>query len=260
MTITQFLSNESVQQSIYRALSDKAPQFIASVTSLVSSNPNLINIDKKSLLAACMTAASLDLPINQSLGFAYIIPYKNVAQFQLGWKGLVQLAQRSGQYKTINVTEVKEGELISRDRLAGTLNFSWTENEEEREKAKTIGFVAFFELINGFQKMLYMTKEELKAHATRYSQSYKSTGSTNLWRDDFDTMAAKTVLKLLLNKFGVLTVDMQNALTNDQVAFKDDKTVYIDNDEENEELLEPKVTKSKLETKLNNKEEDHASK
>lgn len=258
LTITQYLNNEGVFKSVERALADKAPQFIASVTSLVSTNPGFANVDKKSLLSACMTAASLDLPINQSLGFAYIIPYKDVAQFRIGWKGLVQLAQRSGQYRTINVTEVKKGEIESRDRLTGDITFAWIEDDAEREKEETVGFVAYFELVNGFHKMLYMTKSELESHAKRYSQSYKANRQgMNPWRDDFDTMARKTVLKLLLNKFGVMTIEMQNALLSDQTAVKDGSVVYVDADDE-VETTENKsgVTKKGLEAKLNGKKEE----
>lgn len=230
LTITQYVNQESVRKNIEQTLGEKAPQFIASVSSLVNSDTKFANVDKKSLLAACLVAASLDLPINQSLGFAYIIPYKGVAQFQAGWKAYVQLAQRSGQFKTINVSDVREGEISGKNRLTGEITFQWCDDEAERSKRTVVGYVAFLRLVNGFEKMLYMTTDELKKHATKYSQAFRANSSAmNMWRDDFDAMAKKTVIKLLISKYGPMTTDMQKVQVADQAEIDGDKMRYLDN-------------------------------
>ena len=181
----------------------------------------------ESVLTAALTAASLDLPINQNLGFAYLIPYKNkggeVCQFQMGYKGFIQLAQRSGYYKTINATDVREGEMTGFDRLSGELSFEWLD-DAERSKAKVVGYVAYFQLLNGFEKSLFMTTEELEKHAMKYSKNYAKY-KTGLWADNFDSMAKKTVLKLLISKFGPLNTQLEDAIQKDQTA--DDE--YVDN-------------------------------
>ena len=146
LTITQYVNQDSVANNIQQVLKDRTPQFITSIVSLVNSNEKLKACDKKSVLGACLVAASLDLPINQNLGFAFIIPYKDQAQFQMGYKGYIQLAMRSGQFKTINVTDVKEGEIKGNNRLSGEIEFEWIA-ESEREKVKTVGFVAYIKFI-----------------------------------------------------------------------------------------------------------------
>lgn len=233
-SITQYVAHEAVQANIQQVLKDKTPQFIASVSSLVSSNEGLKKCDNGSILRACLVAASLDLPINQNLGFAYVIPYGNEAQFQMGYKGFIQLAMRSGQFKTINVTEVKEGEIAENNLLTGEIKFDWL---PDREKLKTIGYVSYMKLINGFEKILYMTNEQLNSHGKKYSQTYKK--GFGKWKDEFDSMAKKTVVKLLLSKYAPMTVDMQKAQLADQAVIKDDTFQYIDNDsEESKDRLE----------------------
>ncbi len=230
LSITQYINNDLVQKNIQDVLKDRTPQFIASVVSLVNANEALNNCDRKSVLSACLTAAALNLPTNPSLGMAYIIPYGNVAQFQIGWKGLVELAVRTRRYKFINAVEVREGELGEEDPLRGTIEFNWIKDRKERSQAKIIGYVGYFELIEGFQKMLYMTVDELEAHANKYSQSYKNKSSkTNQWRDDFDGMAKKTVLKLLINRFGPKSAELRTALEADQAVIDGEKLNYIDN-------------------------------
>lgn len=231
LTIQQYIRSDAVQEAVRKSLNDKAPQFIASLSSLIAQNKNLALCEPKSILAACMTAASLDLPFNQSLGFAHIIPYKGVAQFQMGWRGFVQLAQRSGLYSTINVTDVREGEIAGINRLTGELNYTWCDDEKERALLPIVGYTAYFRLNNNFEKSLYMTVDELKSHAKQYSQAYKSNSSVmNPWRDNFDSMAKKTVIKLLLGRFGPMTVDMQQAQVADQAVISDDGERYIDNE------------------------------
>lgn len=230
LSIVQYVSNENVQKNIQEVLRERTPQFITSMVSLVNSNASLKACDKQSVMAACLVAASLNLPINPSLGLAYIIPYGNIAQFQIGWKGLVDLAIRTKRYKHINVVDVREGELGKKDMLKGTIQFHWIEDEEERNKAKVIGYVSYFELMEGFEKILYMTVDQLEKHAKKYSQSYrKNSPNMNQWRDDFDSMAKKTVLKLLINRFGPKNAELERALEADQAAIDERGTKYIDN-------------------------------
>ena len=238
--VVGYIKQDAVVSRVNELLQDRAPQFLTSLTTAINENDKLAACEPQSVLTAALTAASLDLPINQNLGFAYLIPYNGkkkvkgedgkdtwvenqTCQFQMGYKGFVQLAQRSGFYKTINATDVREGEIESNDRLSGEITFNWLE-PEEREKAPVIGYVAYFKLLNGFEKMFYMTSEELNNHAKKYSKNFAKWNS-GLWKDDFDSMAKKTVLKLLISKFGPLNTKLQNALAEDQKV--DGK--YIDN-------------------------------
>jgi len=189
----------------------------------------------------------MDLPINQNLGFAYIIPYKGNAQFQMGYKGFIQLAQRSGQFKTINVSDVRTGEITKIDRLSGEIQFEW---KEDRLKLPVIGYVGYMELTNGFKKTLYMTIEELKAHGLRFSQTMKK--GFGLWTSDFDAMASKTVIKLLLAKYAPLTVDMQTAQLADQAIIKgQDEFEYTDNVPELPEEVAKEKEKERLKKHIN---------
>lgn len=232
MKLTEYIRQDNVKQSVEEVLKNKAPQFIASVSSLVSQNEGLKLAEPASIMRACLTAASLDLPINQNLGFAYIIAYKDhktgltYAQFQMGWRGFVQLAMRSGQFQGINVTDVRVGEMGKNDRLTGKIEFEFFP-DDERSKLPIAGYVAYFKLVNGFEKIHYMSMDEIKKHGTKYSKSYaKGFGP---WKDDFDSMARKTVLKLLLAKFAPMTVEMNTATLADQSIIKEDGEVYIDN-------------------------------
>jgi len=226
LSIAQYVRQDAVTQRLNELLGKRAPQFVTSLVSAVNANQMLANCKPESVLTAALTAASLDLPINQNLGFAYLIPYKNkggeVCQFQMGYKGFIQLAQRSGYYKTINATDVREGEMTGFDRLSGELSFEWLEGAE-RNKAKVVGYVAYFQLLNGFEKSLFMTTEELEKHAQKYSKNYAKY-KTGLWADNFDSMAKKTVLKLLISKFGPLNTQLEDAIQKDQTA--DDE--YVD--------------------------------
>ena len=238
--VVGYIKQDAVVSRVNELLQDRAPQFLTSLTTAINENDKLAACEPQSVLTAALTAASLDLPINQNLGFAYLIPYNGkkkvkgedgkdtwvenqTCQFQMGYKGFVQLAQRSGFYKTINATDVRDGEIESNDRLSGEITFNWLE-PGEREKAPVVGYVAYFKLLNGFEKMFYMTSEELNNHAKKYSKNFAKWNS-GLWKDDFDSMAKKTVLKLLISKFGPLNTNLQNALAEDQKV--DGK--YIDN-------------------------------
>lgn len=210
--LKSMLNNDNVKARFKEILGAKAPGFISSILSVANSNTLLQRAEPQSVMNAAVIAATLDLPINPNLGFAYIIPYGNSAQFQLGYKGIIQLAMRSGQYKTINVNEVYEGEIKKVNRFTGEYEFG------ERTSDQIVGYMAYFKLTNGFEKYLYMTKEECEKHGKKYSQTYKR--GTGLWSTEFDSMSRKTCLKMLLSKYGILSIDMQRAQLFDQAVVK----------------------------------------
>lgn len=213
LTVADYAHNEVFIKRLEDTLGSKTSQFIASVLSLSNSDPKLVGCDPSKLFNTCLLAASINLPINPNLGFAYVIRYKDDIQLQLGWKGFIQLAQRSGQFKRINCSDVREGEIAKRDRLTGEIEFDWLD-DAEREKKQVIGYVAYFELLNGYQQTLYMSKAEVEAHAKKYSQTYKQ--GFGVWKDNFDAMARKTLIKRILNQFAPLSVDMAKAMEYDQ--------------------------------------------
>lgn len=233
--VMAMLKSEQFKNSIQGILDKKAPQFVASCLSLVSQDKNLATCDKTTTYTALLTAASLDLPVNQNLGFAYIIGYGGKAQFQMGYKGFIQLAMRSGQFRTISVSEIYEGQIVSANPLTGYV-FDFEKEVEKTEKT-IVGYASYFSLINGFEKTMYMSKEELKKHGVRFSQTFKK--GYGLWKDDFDSMAKKTVIKLLLSKFAPLSTEMQKSITLDQAVVREEDTPeYIDavvEEPENEE-------------------------
>lgn len=228
-SLQTLVSSDLVKQKFAEVLGKKANGFIASLLGVVNNNDLLVKADPKSILSAAMTAATLDLPINQNLGFAYIIPYNDrksgtvIAQFQMGYKGFVQLAQRSGAFETINIVPVYDGDVDATvvTRLTAIIT-------PEAPSDKIIGFAAYFKLLNGFHKHLYMTVEDLKKHGLKYSKTYKK--GFGLWESDFDVMASKTVIKLLLSKYAPLTTEMQTAQLADQAIIKEDGQMeYVDN-------------------------------
>lgn len=210
-TLKGMLESPAYKKKFEEMLGRKAAGFMSSIIAVTNNNNYLMKADPATVIGAAAQAAMLDLPINQSLGFAYIVPYKGAAQFQLGYKGYIQLAQRSGQYVDIGAKTVYEGELEYENRLLDKFKFG------DRTGDKVIGYLAYFRLTNGFEKMLFMTLDEMQAHAKKYSQNYK--GGTEKWGlADFNVMAEKTVLKRLLSKFGPLSIEsvqMSQALSND---------------------------------------------
>lgn len=222
--INVLIHDEGFIKKAQDTLGNGTQQFMSSILSLVNSDKLLANCNSYELYNCCLMAAALKLPFNKDLGQAWIVPYGGKPQLQIGWKGFVQLAQRSGQFRTINCTDVKAGEIENIDRLSGEIEFKWIQDDEERVKTETIGYVAYFELLNGFRKILYMTKAELEAHAKNYSQTYKK--GYGVWKDNFDAMSRKTVIKLILNRYAPLSVDMQKAIEIDQA---DADGSYIDN-------------------------------
>lgn len=239
------LANPKTQDYLQQVLAEKKSAFVNNITALVANDVKLQACEPISLMYAGIKATALDLPLDANLGFAYVIPYNNrkagktEAQFQMGYKGFIQLAIRSGQFKTLNVTDVKEGELKEVNLLTGEIAF---EAHPNRAELKTIGYVAYFRLINGFEKTLYMDAKEMEKHAKTYSQSYGSkndfTRKASKWTTDFDAMAKKTVIKLLLSRYAPLSVEMQSAITSDQAVMDDKGTHYIDHTTAEEAVAE----------------------
>jgi len=240
-SVQGLLSSENIKTRLQEILGKRASTFATSVIQITNQNEMLSKATPQSIVGAAMTAATLNLPLNNSLGYAYIIPYNNkqkdgswktVAQFQIGYKGFIQLAMRSGQFKTIHSTDIRQGEIIKVNRLTGEMEYDWIEDEDLRNKTKTIGYVAYFRLLNGYEATLYMTMDELNTHGKKFSQTFKK--NYGLWKDEFDSMAKKTVLKLLLSKYAPLSIDMQTAVQKDQASFNDvddtEDVVYVDND------------------------------
>nr|DAJ73549.1 MAG TPA: RecT protein [Caudoviricetes sp.] len=231
-TLKGMLEMPAYKNKFNEMLGKKATGFISSIIAVTNNNKYLAKANPATVIGAAAQAAMLDLPINQSLGFAYIVPYGNEAQFQLGYKGYIQLAQRSGQYVDIGAKTVYEGELEYENRLLDKFKFG------ERTGDKVIGYLAYFRLTNGFEKMLFMELNEMIAHAKKYSKNYK--GGTDKWGlTDFNTMAEKTVLKRLLSKYGPLSIEsvqMSQALANDGGVVKMNESGEFDVDFDGETI------------------------
>jgi recombination protein RecT len=250
----QFIANPRTQEYLTTVLAEKKASFVNNITALVSNNAALQVCKPDTLMFASLKATALDLPLDQNLGFAYVLPYKDnksgttLAQFQMGYKGFIQLAIRSGQFKTINARDVREGELVGEDFITGELTFKKAEN---RESLPVVGYVAYFKLLNGFEKYLYMTAAEVKAHALRFSQTFKR--GYGLWADKemFDSMAKKTVIKLLLSKYAPLSVEMQKiqeAVDADQSVMRNPgQYEYVDNTPDEQPQPESATAKEKAE-------------
>lgn len=250
LAVQHFLRSDSAQKRIEALVGERAGQFTATLMSVVNSNILLQQCTPISVLSAAITAAGLDLTVNPSLGQAYIIPYNNKkkdangktyfameATFQIGAKGFKQLALRSGSYKRINSTDVREGEYQGKDRLSGQHKWAWIEDDKEREKLPVIGYVNYFELRSGFESELFMTKDELLAHAKKYSKNFAKYG-TGQWVDDFDGMARKTVMKLNISRNGITSVQLQQALLADQAVVDEDSYKYIDNEKDDKNVID----------------------
>jgi recombinase, phage recT family len=203
-TIENWVESDNVKKKFQEVLDKGAGAFVTSLLSLVKSTPQLSAADPKTILSAAMTAATLKLPISPNLGFAYIIPYGKEAQFQMGYKGYIQLAMRTGQYKTINAAVVYEGQIEDIDFVTGEII------RGKKKSDKVVGYVAYFELINGFSKTIYMTTEDMLRHAQTFSKSFSR--SSSVWKTNFDAMGLKTVIKQLISKYGIMSIDMQSDL------------------------------------------------
>jgi recombination protein RecT len=247
--VKAYLNNKSVQGYLADLLKERKSRFVTSLTAAMNASPKLAECSPETVLKAAIMAASLDLPINSTLGFAYLIPYKDrkrgmEAQMQIGYKGFIQLAQRSGQYKTIAAVPVYEGQLIDEDPLLGN-TYDW----KAKKSSQIIGYVSIFKLLNGFEKQLYMPADLVESHAKRYSQSYRShleKGYSSMWSDDFDAMAIKTVLKLLISKFGPMSIDMQKAMFADQSVIEGETVDYPDNQPEYVDKIQSATSRDEL--------------
>lgn len=240
--INKLINNKGIQEMFENSLGDNAGTFLTSIVDLYTDPAGTLKeCNPEDVIMEALKSATLKLPINKNLGFAYIIPYKSkkktVPQFQIGYKGLIQLAMRSGQYKTINSNVVYEGMEVTENYLTGEI-----EIKGRKKTDKIIGYFSYFKLVNGFEKMVYWTVERLEKHAEKFSQSYKYKDiKGNVWNENFDEMALKTVTKRILSKYGVLSVEMQNAI-NQEVdnQLENDKKEYANSLElkKNEEVID----------------------
>jgi len=218
--LKNMIAHPSVAQQFENCMGENKSLFVASLIDVYGSDTYLQKCDPKYVIQEALKAATLKLPINKNLGFAYIVPYQKskkvgtawvkeqIPQFQIGYKGYIQLAMRTGAYKYINADVVYEGELQSTDKLSGEINLNGT-----RTGGTIIGYFAYIETLNGFKKIMYGTKEQITAHAEKYSASFKS--ATSAWKTNFDEMAIKTMLRNLLSKYGVMSVEMASAFSAD---------------------------------------------
>lgn len=231
------LATQAIRKQIKSLLGDRSGHFMMAIVQVVEGTPQLQQTEPQSIINAAIASAVLNLPIEKNLGFAYIVPYKDrekgmIAQFQLGYKGYIQLALRSGEYKYINAIEVKEGEIKNYNMLTGELELEFIEDIDKRLEAKTVGYASYIEFNNGFRNTLFMTESQMKNHAKRYSQSYQYDVNYNKknsnWSKNFEAMALKTVLKLNISKYGALSVEIQKALQTDGMVvneIEDDGTI-----------------------------------
>ena len=258
-TLKALVNADVTKKKFQEMLGNKAAGFLTSLMNTTNGNAQLQQADPNSILKAGAIAATLDLPIDPNLGFAYIVPYnnkgKNEAQFQMGYKGFVQLAIRTGQYKRINVTELYEGQFESYDPITDELKY----NLDNRLSDEITHYVAYFQTINGFEKYNVMSKEEIENHAKKFSKTYSYKGSS--WQTNFNTMAKKTVLKLLLSKFGILSIEMQTAQKADQAVIKDiDKNnvevEYVDNENNINDTTDDIVINESDSTTENNSDDE----
>lgn len=267
-TFSAFLATDAMKKKINEMVGGKdGQQFVTAIISAVSTNPQLAECEKSSIVSAALLGQALKLSPSPQLGQYYIVPFNNsekgckVAQFQLGYKGYIQLAIRSGQYKKINVLAIKEGELIEYDPLNEEIKVNLIEDEELREQAETIGYYAMFEYMNGFRKTLYWTKQKMEAHALKYSKGYKAKKGYTFWEKDFDGMAYKTMLRQLISKWGIMSVDMQTAMEKDMAVIKENGDYeYIDNNSNEIEVASSNnLSEEKIEIQenVNDKKEEY---
>lgn len=241
-TFSVYMNQTAIKNKVNSIITgERGQSFMTAILSAVSNNQQLELCDHNTILASALLGETLKLSPSPQLGQYFLVPFDDtkkrckVAQFQLGYKGYIQLAIRSGQYKKLNVLAIKEGELIKYDPLNEEIEVNLIDDEEERENAKTIGYYAMFEYINGFKKSLYWSKAKMLSHAKKYSQAYRSYlskgNSYSFWSKDFDGMAFKTMLRQIISKWGIMSIEMQKAYVSDMAVIKDNgDTEYIDAD------------------------------
>lgn len=240
-SFASYVKSDAVLTNISKTLGSatRGKKFVASIISAVNTNKQLQECDFATIVSAGIVGDSLNLSPSPQLGHYYMVPFRDtknnrtVATFQLGYKGYLQLAIRSGQYKKINVVAVKDGELLSYNPFTEDIEVRAITDPLEREKAPTIGYYGMFELTNGFTKSMYWSKETMEEHAQKYSKGYAAHKGYTFWEKDFDGMAFKTILRQLISKWGIMSIEMQTAIETD-MSFKDDvgsQPVYFDNEE-----------------------------
>lgn len=244
--ITAYLTQDAVKNQINSVIGGKDGQrFISAIVSAVNTNPALQECTNQSILSGALLGESLKLSPSPQLGQYYLVPFNDknkgkVAQFQLGYKGYIQLAIRSGQYKKLNVLAIKEGELLRFDPLDEEIEVRLIEDEEQREQAETIGYYAMFEYTNGFRKAMYWSRKKMEAHALKYSKGYQAKKGYTFWEKDFDGMAYKTMLRQLISKWGIMSIDMVSAMDSDMAVINEDGTKnYVENDDSFIDMEEP---------------------
>lgn len=231
------IQSDGYKKLINNTLGDpkRAAGFVTAITSAVATNPSLQECDASTILSAGLLGETLQLSPSPQLGQYYLVPFNDkyrgkVAQFQLGYKGYIQLAIRSGQYKKLNAMAIKEGELISYDPLNEDIEVQLIQDEAARAAAPTIGYYAMFEYLNGFRKVIYWSKEKMQAHALQYSQGYRAGKGYTFWEKDFDSMAIKTMLRQLISKWGVMSIEFQKAYEADMGVIRETGDIeYVDN-------------------------------
>ena len=262
------IQTDTYKKLINQTLSDpaRAQRFIASISSAVAVNAELQTCDAGTILSGALLGESLRLSPSPQLGQYYLIPFsckvkdekgnyiylkdengnylkdsngkwiplkENKAQFVLGYKGYIQLALRSGNYKKLNVLEIKAGELVKWDPLNEEIEVNLLDGNIDRDEVETIGYYAMFEYVNGFRKALYWSKEKMEKHAEKYSPGYKAKKGYTFWEKDFDSMAKKTMLRQLISKWGIMSIEMQQAFEGDMGVIHEDKTIeYVDNNDD----------------------------
>ena len=234
------VKTDAYKNLVNSTLSDpkRSANFTTAITSAVSTNPALMDCDPWTIVSAGLLGETLQLSPSPQLGQYYLVPFQDrklgrkVAQFQLGYKGYIQLAIRSGQYKKLNAMAIKEGELIRYDPLNEEIEVQLIDDETAREAAPTIGYYAMFEYLNGFRKVIYWSKEKMEKHALTYSQGYRAHKGYTFWEKDFDSMAIKTMLRQLISKWGIMSIEFQKAYEADMGVLRPgtDKIEYVDND------------------------------
>ena len=252
--LTAYLTQDAVKDQINKVVGGKNGQrFMSAIISAVNTNPALQECTNPSILSGSLLGESLNLSPSPQLGQYYLVPFNDknkgkVAQFQLGYKGYIQLAIRSGQYKKLNVLAIKEGELIRFDPLNEEIEVRLIEDEEAREQAATIGYYAMFEYVNGFKKAMYWSKKRMEAHALKYSKGYQAKKGYTFWEKDFDAMAYKTMLRQLISKWGIMSIDMMTAMDSDMAVINEDGTKnYVETEDDNVidmEVTEPQEEKT----------------
>lgn len=210
--VKDLVKRDEIQQMLARTLGNKARQFATSVVNVVNGNQDLTGVDQLSVINSAMVAATLNLPIDQNLGYMWLVPYKGKATPQIGYKGYIQLAQRTGQYKSMNAIAVHEGEIKNWNPLTEEFEF----DPEGKVSDQVIGYVGYFKLVNGFEKTVYWSLENMEDHRKRFSKMSSKDKPSGVWASDYDSMAIKTVLRNMLNKWGPMSIELETAMSNDE--------------------------------------------